>query len=94
MFGNLVLSNVPGPREPVYFNTYKMVDWFSTGQVFDGSSLNITLWSYCDHANLCILADQKVLPDGWVLYDYFVEELDRLVDLIPAQDATDKEHSK
>lgn len=86
MFGNLVLSNVPGPREPVYCNTYKMVDWFSTGQIFDGSSLNITLWSYCDHANLCILGDQKVLPDGWVLYDYFVEELDKLVALIPQQD--------
>ena len=62
-----------------------MVDWFSTGQVFDGSSLNITLWSYCDHANLCILGDQKVLPDGWVLYEYFVEELDKLVALIPEQ---------
>ena len=90
MFGNLVLSNVPGPREPIYFNTYKMVDWFSMGQVFDGSSLNITMWSYCDHANLCILADQKVIPDGWVPYRYFVEELDKLVALIPAQEA-DKE---
>ena len=84
MFGNLVLSNVPGPREPVYFNTYKMDSWFSTGQVFDGSSVNITLWSYCQDANLCIMADEKVIPDGWVPYNYFVEELDALVSLIPA----------
>jgi diacylglycerol O-acyltransferase len=83
MFGNLVLSNVPGPREPLYFNTYKMDGWFSTGQVFDGSSINITLWSYCEDANLCILADKKVIPDGWVPYAYFVEELDKLVSLIP-----------
>tara|TARA_R110001592_G_scaffold357416_1_gene660691 strand:- start:287352 stop:288767 length:1416 start_codon:yes stop_codon:yes gene_type:complete len=83
LFGNLVLSNVPGPREPLYFNTYKMDSWFSTGQVFDGSSINITLWSYCEDANLCILADEKVIPDGWVPYGYFVEELDKLVALIP-----------
>jgi diacylglycerol O-acyltransferase len=83
MFGNVVLSNVPGPREPLYFDTYKMDGWFSTGQVFDGSSINITLWSYCEDANLCILADEKVIPDGWVPYGYFVEELDKLVALIP-----------
>ncbi len=89
MFGNLVLSNVPGPREPIYFNTYKMDSWFSTGQVFDGSCINITMWSYCDQANLCILADEKVIPDGWVAFGYFVEELDRLVALLPAA-ATDE----
>ena len=92
MFGNLVLSNVPGPREPVYFNTYKMDKWFSMGQVFDGSSINITLWSYCDQANLCLLADKKVIPDGWVPYRYFVEELDKLIELIPA-DAIQQERT-
>ena len=92
MFGNLVLSNVPGPREPIYFNNYKLDSWFSTGQVFDGSCINITMWSYCEHANLCILADSKVIADGWVPFGYFVEELDKLVALIPAanveEDAT------
>ena len=83
LFGNLALSNVPGPREPLYFNTYKLDSWFSTGQVFDGSSINVTLWSYCQDANLCILADEKVISDGWVPYAYFVEELDKLVSLIP-----------
>jgi len=84
MFGNLVLSNVPGPRESIYFNTYKLDSWFSTGQIFDGSCINITMWSYCGHANLCILADDKVIPDGWIPIAYFVEELDKLVALIPA----------
>jgi diacylglycerol O-acyltransferase len=92
IFGNAIVSNVPGPREPIYFNTYKMDSWFSTGQVFDGSSLNITLWSYCQQANLCILADEKVLPDGWRLFDYFVEELEQLVALLPATE-TEKESS-
>ena len=83
-FGNLVLSNVPGPREPIYFNTYRLESWFSTGQVFDGSCINITMWSYCKDANLCILADANVIADGWVPFAYFVEELDQLIKLIPA----------
>ena len=87
-FGNAALSNVPGPREPIYLNRYKLDSWFSTGQVFDGSSVNMTMWSYCGSANLCILADEKIIPDGWIIYDYFVEELDHLVALVPdKQDA-------
>jgi hypothetical protein len=53
----------------------KVENWFSTGQILDGSALNITMWSYCGKANLCILTDSTLLPDGWVLYDYFCEEL-------------------
>jgi diacylglycerol O-acyltransferase / wax synthase len=93
LFGNMVLSNVPGPREPIYLNRYKLDSWFSTGQVFDGSCLNMTMWSYCDEANLCILADQAVLPDGWVLYEYFVAELDKLNTLL-AEQAPAKQHTE
>ena len=60
------------------------VSCISTGQVFDGSCINITMWSYCEHANLCILADDTVIEDGWVPFACFVEELDQLIELIPA----------
>jgi hypothetical protein len=73
--GNLAVSNVPGPREPLYVGEMKVENWFSTGQILDGSALNITMWSYCGKANLCILTDSTLLPDGWVLYNYFCEEL-------------------
>lgn len=49
-FGNIVLSNVPGPKEHLYLGKYKLENWFSTGQIFDGSGLNITMWSYCGNA--------------------------------------------
>lgn len=87
LFANVVLSNVPGPREPIYLDRYKLDSWFSTGQIFDGTCLNMTMWSYCGRANLCILGDKKVLPDGWVLYDAFIEELQKLLDLAPQQQA-------
>ena len=87
LFANIALSNVPGPRKPLYWDKYKLDNWFSTGQIIDGTCINMTMWSYCQNVNLCILADKKVLPDGWKLYDHFVKELKILVSLIPA-DAT------
>ena len=80
---NLLVSNVRGPREPFYVGPMEVVNWFSTGQIFDGTCINMTMWSYCQNVNLCVLADKKVLPDGWKLFDYFVKELEILVSLIP-----------
>jgi len=90
LFANVALSNVPGPRKPLYLNKYKLDNWFSTGQIVDGTCLNMTMWSYCQNVNLCILADQKVLPDGWNLFAYFVEELEKLVALIAETETQEK----
>ena len=49
----------------------------------------MTMWSYCHNVNLCILADKKVLPDGWKLFGYFKEELAALVKLLPTAAHTD-----
>jgi len=83
LFANVVLSNVPGPREPLYFNRYKLDSWFSTGQIGDGTCLNMTMWSYCGRANLCILIDKKILDDGWQLFDGFTHQLQALRALAP-----------
>jgi WS/DGAT/MGAT family acyltransferase len=82
-FANAILSNVPGPREPIYINRYKLDSWFSTGQIVDGTCINMTMWSYCGRANLCILADEEIIPDGWVVFQYFLTELAVLVELTP-----------
>ena len=82
-FANAILSNVPGPREPIYINRYKLDSWFSTGQIVDGTCINMTMWSYCGRANLCILADEEIIPDGWVVFQYFQTELALLVELTP-----------
>ena len=90
LFANVALSNVPGPREPLYWDRYRLANWFSTGQICDGTCINMTMWSYCDFVNLCILADKQVLPDGWKLFAYFRRELDTLVSLIPQQTTQEK----
>jgi len=82
LFGNLVLSNVPGPKQALYLDNWKLANWFSSGQIIDGSALNITMWSYNGQANVCMLTDREVLKDGWVLFNYFVDELNSLVALV------------
>lgn len=77
-FGNLIISNVPGPKEYLYLEKWKLDNWFSTGQITDGTALNITLWSYAGKANLCILVDREVLADGWILFNHFVAEIETL----------------
>lgn len=79
LFANLVVSNVPGPKEPLYFGSSKVSNWYSMGQIFDGTPLNMTMWSYAGSVNLGILADRAVVPDGWVLATYFREALQELL---------------
>ena len=77
-FWNLIASNVPGPRAPLQLGHVKLAEWFSIGQVAHGAALNVTVWSYVDQLNLCILADRDVLPDTWKLMDHFAASLAEL----------------
>ena len=50
------------------------------GQLFDGCTLNMTVWSYDGNMNLNVLADSAVIPDAWPLVEYFCESLEELLD--------------
>lgn len=63
-FGNLTISNVPGPREPMYVGNGRVTNWLSSGQLPESIGLNITAWSYVDTLNISLMADQTVVPDG------------------------------
>jgi diacylglycerol O-acyltransferase len=82
LLGNLVLSNVPGPPQPLYFGSTRIENWFSTGQIADGTTLNMTVWSYAGNMNLNVVADSKMIPDGWMLIDYFQDCLVELLDKV------------
>ncbi len=79
--GNLVLSNVAGPQEPLKLGAATVSNWLSIGQVTGGVGLNITVWSYAGNFNVCIMADAEVLPDGWLLVDYIGDALDEYREL-------------
>ena len=87
-FKNIVVSNVPGPRERRYLGRWRVDSWFSTGQISHGATLNMTVWSYCDQFNLCVLADAVVVPDTWELVHGFRASLDELLAVARAQATT------
>ncbi|MEM1402257.1 MAG: wax ester/triacylglycerol synthase family O-acyltransferase [Pseudomonadota bacterium] len=60
---NSVVTNVPGPREPLYFAGAKMVKLWGTGILAEGQGLFHCVTSYCDAIYLTILADRDTMPD-------------------------------
>ena len=68
---NVVVSNVPGPRELLGTEDGKLAALYSVGVLGEGMGLNITLWSYADQLNVGLLACQKAMPDLQRLKDAF-----------------------
>jgi hypothetical protein len=82
---NLVISNVPGPRQPLYFAGAKLLHQFPVSIVTDGQGLNITVVSYLDRLDFGFIADRELVPDVWDLADMHIAEITRLFDATGAQ---------
>jgi len=74
-----IVSNVPGPREPISIGGARLSDIFSVGPLVDGIGLNMTVWSYVDRMNFSLLACPDLLPDVEVLAAFFPEALAELL---------------
>src|SRR5918999_3728936 len=55
---NLIISNVPGPREPLYCAGAQLQANYPVSAIVDGVGLNITVLSYRDHIDFGIVADR------------------------------------
>jgi len=75
---NLVLSNVPGPREPVRFGRAVIESLYSVGPILEGIGLNITAWSYVDALHVSVLASPTTVADPWRLADALAGSLSEL----------------
>jgi WS/DGAT/MGAT family acyltransferase len=60
---NLVVSNVPGPRDHVTIGGTRLDDLFSVGPILEGTGLNITAWSYVDRMNFSLLGCPTLIDD-------------------------------
>ncbi|MDG5485496.1 WS/DGAT/MGAT family O-acyltransferase [Mycolicibacterium gadium] len=77
---NLLISNVPGPRQPLYFAGAQLAHQFPVSIVADGQGLNITVMSYLDRLDFGFIADRDLVPDLWDLADMHITEINRLFD--------------
>jgi WS/DGAT/MGAT family acyltransferase len=76
---NVAISNVPGPRVPLYFAGAKLIAAYPLGPVIEGVGLNITVMSYADQFDFGFLAAASLLPDLHELAAHVPNAVDELV---------------
>jgi diacylglycerol O-acyltransferase / wax synthase len=75
---NVTISNVPGPRQPLYTAGAQMLHYYPVSTIVDGQGLNITVQSYLDSLDFGLVACRELVPDLWDLVDAIVDELSLL----------------
>ncbi len=60
---NLIISNVTGPRRPLYFAGAKVVGFHPVSIAYHGVAFNITLFAYCDQLDIGLTAHRQTMPD-------------------------------
>lgn len=76
---NVIVSNVPGPREPVTIGGAALSDLYSVGPILEGIGLNVTAWSYVGSMNFSLLTCPELLADLRPLADGFAPALEELL---------------
>lgn len=79
---NVVVTNVPGPRQPLYLGGARLVTQYGLGPVFDAMGLIIPVFSYCGKITVSFSACRDMVPDPAFLAECFhasYEELEASV---------------
>jgi WS/DGAT/MGAT family acyltransferase len=81
MGANTTVTNVPGPREPLYLCGAQEVAIVGAGPVIDGMGIIHLASSYCDDFSISVTACREMLPDpetyGDCMHHAFEELFDR-----------------
>lgn len=76
---NIIVSNVPGPRETLFSEGGRLVTIRSLGPITRQQGLNVTGWSYVDQFSITMQACQEHTPDIHKLTEALQPELDKLM---------------
>lgn len=84
---NIIVSNIPGPSEPLYFSGARLERISPLSLLLHGSALNITCISYCGRLNFGFTGARDTLPRLQSLAGYVDEALAEIDDgLLRADD--------
>jgi len=61
--GNILISNVPGPRFPLYLWGAKLISSYPLSAIPPGLAMNITLFSYDGKFDIGMIAGHDAIPD-------------------------------
>jgi WS/DGAT/MGAT family acyltransferase len=79
--GNVVISNVPGPRRPLYSAGARLQHYYPVSVITEGQGLNITVHSYLDHLDFGLVCCPELVPDVESMRDAILADLDGLAGL-------------
>lgn len=80
---NVLISNVPGPQQPMYWNGAELQGLYPISVPLDRVALNITLMSYNGQIDFGLTACRRSMPSMQRLLNYIeegVNELERVID--------------
>jgi WS/DGAT/MGAT family acyltransferase len=75
---NVTISNVPGPRQPLYSAGSRLLHYYPVSTIAEGQGLNITVQSYLNTLDFGLVSCRELVPDVWDLTDMIVEDLELL----------------
>jgi diacylglycerol O-acyltransferase / wax synthase len=78
--GSLVLTNVPGPTEPVYLAGTKVSGVLGWVPSAGGIGVGVSIFSYCGEVTVGVYADGRLVPDPEVLVEAFDDEVAAMVE--------------
>ena len=77
-WSNVVISNVPGPRQPIYCAGAPARHYFPLSIPTHGCALNITAFGYVDRLEFGLTACGTAVPDVQLIADYLVDDFDAM----------------
>jgi diacylglycerol O-acyltransferase / wax synthase len=77
-YSNVTISNVPGPREKLYFHGARVEHMYPASVIFNRQALNITVRGCTDDLNIGVVACSRAVPDLQRLTDYIVDAVAHL----------------
>jgi WS/DGAT/MGAT family acyltransferase len=75
---NTVVTNVPGPKVPLFFGGARLVKHIGTGPLYDGIALMHPVFSYAEEICLAFTADRELMPDPAFYAECLREAFDTL----------------
>jgi hypothetical protein len=81
--GTTVVTNVPGPRKPVYIAGTPISGVLVWAPCSGNVSMTISIFSYAGDLTVGLMADSGLVPDPEELVTDFETELSRLLEMEP-----------
>jgi diacylglycerol O-acyltransferase / wax synthase len=85
---SLVLTNVPGPKRPVYLAGTRLAGVMFWVPMAGRLGLGLSIFSYAGHVTLGVAADAGLVPEPHELIEDFEEELESLAEAVKASGST------